>query len=383
MQSISPTRHRAILEAAQKLLRTLFQKRSELWATPPADPLALIDPEIIITKLLGVRYSEPEEIFAPPGQEGVRIAGYIDRQKGEIAVAQRFKPEVRRFTAAHEIGHWVLHPGTTYFRDAPLDGSHQGRNRPIVEREADIFAAALLIPEALLREKFYLHFGEETLANRRVDEELMDLLNFGATKSMKPSEVKATRDLSKLTAKCFSLHRQSSNSLASLFKVSPEAMAIQLEELRLAPTIDRRKEENKESIYDLFVSYRREDKPFVERLVTDLQERGLRVWFDELLVAGFSWIEQIEEAIKKSRVSAVILGPRESSRSQALEIQTIVNCHLEKGQPIIPVFIPGREDGMNIPSFLGTFHWVDFRNNYMEALEQLVQSILNSGRGYL
>lgn len=45
----------------------------------------------------------------------------------------------RRFTIAHEIGHLRLHAG-------------RGRGDPEVERQADAFAAALLIPPLMLRE---------------------------------------------------------------------------------------------------------------------------------------------------------------------------------------------------------------------------------------
>jgi predicted transcriptional regulator len=54
----------------------------------------------------------------------------------------------RRFTIAHEIGHFVLHPG----RLAPERGGLVNQAWKQQEREADQFAAELLMPEPLVRE---------------------------------------------------------------------------------------------------------------------------------------------------------------------------------------------------------------------------------------
>lgn len=57
----------------------------------------------------------------------------------------------RRFTIAHEIGHYVLHPG----RPRMERGGHVTEAGRLEEREADVFAAELLMPEALVREAVY------------------------------------------------------------------------------------------------------------------------------------------------------------------------------------------------------------------------------------
>jgi hypothetical protein len=73
-------------------------------------------------------------------------------------------PGRRRFTVAHEIGHWVLHDHRrrpTYCRSAFIDTgtgyevSEQEREpKPPAEDEADAFAAALLMPASLLRHHY-------------------------------------------------------------------------------------------------------------------------------------------------------------------------------------------------------------------------------------
>ena len=49
---------------------------------------------------------------------------------------------LRNFTVAHELGHWVLHRNLI------------GKRSPQIEREADIFAVYLLMPEEMIREEF-------------------------------------------------------------------------------------------------------------------------------------------------------------------------------------------------------------------------------------
>jgi Zn-dependent peptidase ImmA (M78 family) len=59
----------------------------------------------------------------------------------------------RRFTIAHEIGHFVLHPGRPHMERGGLV-SEAGR---LEEREADAFAAEILMPEPLVRQAVYEH----------------------------------------------------------------------------------------------------------------------------------------------------------------------------------------------------------------------------------
>lgn len=59
----------------------------------------------------------------------------------------------RRFTIAHEIGHFVLHPQ----RERPERGGAATQGMRREEREADLFAAELLMPDHLVREAVVEH----------------------------------------------------------------------------------------------------------------------------------------------------------------------------------------------------------------------------------
>jgi hypothetical protein len=56
----------------------------------------------------------------------------------------------KRFSAAHELGHWALHRGRSFICRSDDIGNYQGTS-PVHEREADGYAADLLLPAYLFR----------------------------------------------------------------------------------------------------------------------------------------------------------------------------------------------------------------------------------------
>ncbi len=70
------------------------------------------------------------------------------------------------------------------------------------------------------------------------------------------------------------------------------------------------KETSQNMMYDVFISYASEDKPsFVDPLVTELQNSGIRVWYDSLEMQwGKSLREQIDNGIKRSKFAILVLS---------------------------------------------------------------------------
>jgi Zn-dependent peptidase ImmA (M78 family) len=147
-----------ITRAATSVLRSLWQERRRIWANPPnADGLLPIPVDKIARDLLGLSLEEPEEILFANSADNYEVAGFLDRGERRIVVAQKFRPEWRRFTLAHEVAHWILHPKITHHRDRPLTGGERAnQTRPKEEQEADVFAAELVMPEKPLRKKVRL-----------------------------------------------------------------------------------------------------------------------------------------------------------------------------------------------------------------------------------
>lgn len=76
------------------------------------------------------------------------LIGY--RDKGIITVTTGISPERRRFSIAHEIGHWEQHRGQSFacrIEERALDKVAKGK-----EREADDYASSLMMPTGLFRE---------------------------------------------------------------------------------------------------------------------------------------------------------------------------------------------------------------------------------------
>jgi IrrE N-terminal-like domain len=119
-------------------------------------PIPVID---IAESLLMLDIVEEDEIRALPGApiDCGPLSGLLTSADQTIWVdrreAQR-SPERKRFTVAHEIGHWVLHArrGEAKTHDeacAPDDIREDGGSRQR-EREANAFANELIMPEAVL-----------------------------------------------------------------------------------------------------------------------------------------------------------------------------------------------------------------------------------------
>jgi Zn-dependent peptidase ImmA (M78 family) len=125
-----------------------------------------------------------------------------------------------RFTISHEIGHWICHclggvPQPIYCRTVHANPD-EGRGR---EREADRFAATLLMPEQAVRDAW-----------APISTELEPLLERlkapGSDTRLQRAELREVVD-----------HKRSraTRRLASLFDVSPTAMGWRLVNLGLVP----------------------------------------------------------------------------------------------------------------------------------------------------
>jgi IrrE N-terminal-like domain len=237
-------REEEIEREARKLRLELVRRSLEFWDSPPDSMIDRIDPFRIAIGILGVDIEEPEEIHLPfadtlSGNLPFRIGGYIDRKRNKIGVARRFRMETRRFTLAHEIGHWQLHQGTVYFRDIPIvAGDRASSNRDPVEREANRFAEELLMPADLVKQYFSYIFGdvfpEQTLRNRAPDDRLAAWLSFGTERRVTVAELiqQGREYLALRLSECIPAGHPYL-SLAQRFRVSPLAMSIRLQRLAL------------------------------------------------------------------------------------------------------------------------------------------------------
>ena len=86
--------------------------------------------------------------------EDKNVSGVFSRKDQEIYVAADESPNRKAFTVAHELGHYFLHEDKqtdVFLREQILNITEESRE---TEKEANWFAAALLMPEKLIK-KYY------------------------------------------------------------------------------------------------------------------------------------------------------------------------------------------------------------------------------------
>lgn len=90
------------------------------------------------------------------------FSGLLIRKEGKslIGINNNESPKRQRFTIAHELGHYFLHPNKNAFVD--YRDNQKNIKRGIKEVQANIFAAALLMPKAFL-EKDYKEISKKGL----------------------------------------------------------------------------------------------------------------------------------------------------------------------------------------------------------------------------
>jgi predicted transcriptional regulator len=103
------------------------------------------DIEILVKRLKGAMELEPEGTSMDSGSGSILVHGFNESPRFTIYISRYTGPLRDRFTAAHEIGHYILHSNVG---ETPLQASRYGRGA--VETEANTFAAGLLMP----REEF-------------------------------------------------------------------------------------------------------------------------------------------------------------------------------------------------------------------------------------
>jgi Zn-dependent peptidase ImmA (M78 family) len=92
-------------------------------------------------------------LFVNFGENAETVSGLCDFKNARIYVNKDDSPERQAFTMAHELGHWILHKEVflNHPENYPVLPRFSDPNRnDIMEKEANKFAACLLVPERLL-----------------------------------------------------------------------------------------------------------------------------------------------------------------------------------------------------------------------------------------
>jgi hypothetical protein len=122
--------------------------------------------EDIADTYAGLLVRDVEDLGAAPGapelEHGQTLSGLLLPAAGEIwvnAEEARQWPARRRFTIAHELGHWRLHRDVeraVFCRSGSIEPESAQTREPLppAEDEANAFAAAVLMPARLVQEQY-------------------------------------------------------------------------------------------------------------------------------------------------------------------------------------------------------------------------------------
>jgi len=127
--------------------------------------------------------------------------------------------------------------------------------------------------------------------------------------------------------------------------------------------------------YDIFLSYRRSDQPIARALVTELEARGVSVWWDQKIDAGEDWRDAIVDGLESSS-SLVILFSDECNASKQLKKELAIADTLDK--LIIPVLIEDTKPKGHYLYELATRNWIQIFPNADQKTAKLADKLAST-----
>jgi hypothetical protein len=121
----------------------------------------------------------------------------------------------------------------------------------------------------------------------------------------------------------------------------------------------------------VFISHSSADKPFVRRLVQELEKRRLNVWFDEQeLKVGDSIVANVSAGLRDSHYLIVVLSRASvASRWVQEELNAALMEDLSgEGQAVLPVLL----EDCDVPPLLRSRLYADFRTDFAAGLKKLL-----------
>ena len=129
---------------------------------------------------------------------------------------------------------------------------------------------------------------------------------------------------------------------------------------------------------DIFVSYRRTDKAFVDRLVPVLESLGPSVWWDAEIEGGEDWRDSIVENLAASRCLVIVFSEA-CNTSKQLKKELAVADHLDKD--VIPVLIEPTEPRGFFLYELAPLNWISIHPAPLEKLDSVARLLVAARSG--
>lgn len=125
----------------------------------------------------------------------------------------------------------------------------------------------------------------------------------------------------------------------------------------------------------VFISYSRQDTPFVEALVADLRKHGQTVWYDKQLVPGTpNWDNSLRKALNEAYAVLFIATPN-SAQSDAVQAELeLAQSRGAAACPIIPIWAAGDVWAACAPLSIMRTQYIDLRaGSYFAGMAHLLE----------
>jgi hypothetical protein len=110
-------------------------------------------------------------------------------------------------------------------------------------------------------------------------------------------------------------------------------------------------------VADVFLSYAREDLPFVRRLTAAFQSRGRKVWVDlEDIIPSARWMEEIRTGITEADAVVFVITP-DSVTSKVC--RTELDYATEQSKRLVPI-LARQTPHDDVPLALAELNWLSF-----------------------
>lgn len=129
---------------------------------------------------------------------------------------------------------------------------------------------------------------------------------------------------------------------------------------------------------EIFISYSRLDREFVDQLVEELERRGFDVWVDRKDIGGGAdWRAAISQSIRGCRAFLVVLSPNSADSKKVVQELSLADEH---GRQIIPLVHEACDIRPDMELQLASLQRIDFtENSFEEALNQLESALIGKG----
>ncbi|MDR4495708.1 MAG: TIR domain-containing protein, partial [Nitrospirales bacterium] len=137
-------------------------------------------------------------------------------------------------------------------------------------------------------------------------------------------------------------------------------------------------------MFDVFLSYNRQDGDVVRRIAEKLKQARIAPWLDTwCLTPGKPWQAEMASGLLQSSSCAVFVGPADLGDWEREELGLALDRAVkERGFRIFLVLLPGFPEPFDVTKlhpFLSTRTWVDFRGGFQSA--RLFQPLVNAIKG--